>query len=95
VEICGWRQLRPDVAEIKRTYVAKRVRGQGLARRMLGELESMLAARGYEQVLLMTADAQPEAIALYESSGYRPAEPYGTYAGEPDARFYEKPLSRG
>ncbi|HEY3630552.1 MAG TPA: hypothetical protein VGL21_06615 [Jatrophihabitantaceae bacterium] len=43
----------------------------------------------------MTADAQPEAIALYESSGYETGEPYGRYAGEPDARFYEKRLSRG
>lgn len=90
----GWRHVRPGVGEIKRMYVAKRARGQGLARRMLAELESTLAARGYEQVILMTADAQPEAIALYESSGYQPGEPYGMYAGEPDARFYEKGLSR-
>ena len=93
--IGGWRQLRPGVAEIKRMYVAKRARGQGLSRRMLAELETTLATRGFEQVILMTADAQPEAIALYESSGYETGAPYGRYAGEPDARFYRKGLSRG
>lgn len=93
VAIGGWRHVRPGVAEIKRMYVAKRARGQGLSRRMLAELESTLAARGFERVILMTATAQPEAIALYESSGYEPGEAYGIYAGEPDARFYRKAVA--
>jgi ribosomal protein S18 acetylase RimI-like enzyme len=59
---------------------------------MLTELESTLAGAGYQRIVLMTALAQPEAIALYESSGYQIAEPYGIYACEPDARFYAKPL---
>jgi len=94
VAIGGWRQLRPGVAEIKRMYVVKQARGLGLARRMLAALESAVATRGFEQVILMTGTEQPEAIALYESSGYESAEAYGIYAGEPNARFYQKRLSR-
>jgi ribosomal protein S18 acetylase RimI-like enzyme len=89
----GWRQVGNGIAEIKRMYVAERARRRGLSRRMLAELESTLAAAGYQRVVLMTALAQPEAIALYESSGYDTAEPYGIYACEPDARFYAKLLS--
>jgi ribosomal protein S18 acetylase RimI-like enzyme len=88
----GWRRVGDGLAEIKRMYVAERARRRGLSRQLLTELESTLAGAGYQRVVLMTALAQPEAIALYESSGYRVAEPYGIYACEPDARFYAKPL---
>jgi GNAT superfamily N-acetyltransferase len=89
----GWRRIRPGLGEIKRMYVAERARGRGLSRLLLARLESTLAAEGYERVVLMTGLAQPEAIALYESSGYVPGESYGVYAGEPLARFYRKELS--
>ena len=92
VAVGGWRRVGDGVAEIKRMYVAERARRRGLSRRMLTELESTLTAAGYQRVVLMTAMAQPEAIALYESTGYQVAEPYGIYACEPDARFYAKPL---
>ena len=91
----GWRRLAPGVGEIKRMYVAERARRRGLSRLMMAELESTLAAAGYEQVVLMSGSAQPEAIALYESSGYAPIDPYGKYACEPNARFYGKPLTVG
>jgi GNAT superfamily N-acetyltransferase len=81
----GWRRLRRGLGEIKRMYVAERARRRGL--------ESTLAAEGYARVVLMTGLAQPEAIALYESSGYLPGDSYGVYAGEPLARFYRKELS--
>lgn len=90
----GWRRIGDGVAEIKRMYVAERARRKGLSRRVLAQLEATLTAGGYRRVVLMTALAQPEAIALYESSGYRSAQPYGIYAGEPDARFYSKLLPR-
>ena len=35
-------------------------------------------------MVLETGRAQPEAIALYESSGYTPIPRFGHYAGEPD-----------
>lgn len=88
----GWRRIGDGVAEIKRMYVAERARRRGLSRLMLAQLEATLAAGGCQRVVLMTALAQPEAIALYESSGYREAQPYGIYACEPDARFYSKRL---
>lgn len=63
-------------AELKRIWTDGRHRRQGHAKALLAELESQIAARGYRRVYLMTGDRQPEAEALYLSSGYtRLAEP--------------------
>lgn len=68
-------------ADIKRMWVAATVRGLGLGRRLLAELEAHAAARGVRTVRLETNRALTEAIALYRASGYREvaafnAEPY-------------------
>jgi ribosomal protein S18 acetylase RimI-like enzyme len=74
---CGAVKLRPDgAAEIKRVWVADAVRGLGIGRRMLGELERYAAERGWRAVRLDTNRNLTEAIAMYRSAGYREVEPY-------------------
>ena len=95
----GWR-FRPDVerlggrrlAEIKRMYVAPAGRRQGLARALLMHLERTAAESGADVMILETGLVQPEAIALYESSGYEPVEKFGYYAWSPISRCYGKRL---
>ncbi len=79
-------------AEIKRMYVVPEHRGRGLARRILAELEATAAASGYDLVVLETGLAQPEAIALYESSGYLPIPGFGIYATSELNRCFAKRL---
>lgn len=79
-------------AEIKRMYVVPAARGVGHARRVLAHLETTAAAAGVEVLILETGTAQPEAIALYESSGYVPVPGFGHYQDEPRSRCYAKPL---
>lgn len=79
-------------AEIKRMFVVPEQRGKGLARRILAELESTAAASGYDLVVLETGLAQPEAIALYESSGYTRIPGFGHYAASPLNRCFGKRL---
>ena len=43
-------------------------------------------------MVLETGTAQPEAIALYVSSGYEPAAKFGHYRFEPQSRCYAKGL---
>jgi ribosomal protein S18 acetylase RimI-like enzyme len=63
-------------AELKRIWTDSRYRRQGHAKALLVELEAEIAARGYRRVYLTTGDRQPEAEALYLSTGYaRLAEP--------------------
>jgi GNAT superfamily N-acetyltransferase len=68
-------------AEIKRMWVAPSVRGLGLGRRLLDELEARAAAHGVHVLRLETNRTLGEAIGLYRAAGYRevPAfndEPY-------------------
>ena len=86
----GWRDLGDGRAEIKRMFTAAAFRNRGVARALLAELERTAAAAGIEEVVLETGTVQPEAIALYESSGYRPIDGFGYYAGRPRSRSYGK-----
>ncbi|MEH0108546.1 GNAT family N-acetyltransferase [Tersicoccus sp. MR15.9] len=58
--------------EFKRIWTHADHRRQGLSRRVLAELETEAARRGYVRVFLTTGPRQPQAIALYLSSGYTP-----------------------
>src|SRR5207253_7320066 len=79
---CGALKFHPGApAEVKRMWVAPAVRGLGLGRRLLAELEAKAAAHGVEVLRLETNQTLTEAISLYRAAGYRevPAfndEPY-------------------
>jgi GNAT superfamily N-acetyltransferase len=88
VEAFGTRRT----AEVKRMYVVPAARARGLARRMLAHLEAAAAATGAEAMILETGAAQPEAIALYESSGYTAIASFGLYKESPLNRCFGKPL---
>lgn len=59
-------------AELKRIWTAAGHRRRGLARRTLQALEHEIAACGYGRIHLTTGPRQPEAVALYRATGYRP-----------------------
>ena len=76
----GCAALRPidaETAEVRRMFVAAAVRRRGIGRRLLAELERRTAAFGYRILRLETGIRQPEAVALYESYGFRRIAPYG------------------
>jgi putative acetyltransferase len=79
-----------DFAEVKRMYVLPTVRRRGVARRLLAELEARAAVFGFTALRLETGNRQPEAIALYESSGFRRIAPYGSHADDPLSICFEK-----
>ncbi|MET7456949.1 GNAT family N-acetyltransferase [Streptomyces sp. NPDC005574] len=79
-------------AELKRMYVVERARGLGLARRILAELEEDARGRGRVRMVLETGTKQPEAIALYSSTGYEPCAKFGYYRFHEDSRCFAKRL---
>lgn len=90
---CGaLRPLDSDMTEVKRMYVKPAFRGLGYARKLLEFLESTARATGCTVVRLETGTKQPEAIGLYDSSGYQPIPAYGEYIGNPFSLCYEKKL---
>jgi len=57
-------------AEIKRMWTDPVRRRQGLAARVLHELEAQAVRQGYQRLYLTTGSRQPEAIQLYLNLGY-------------------------
>jgi GNAT superfamily N-acetyltransferase len=79
---CGaFKEFELGAVEIKRMYVRPDCRQQGVARAVLGELEQWAAELGYPAAVLETGKRQPEAIALYQRSGYDFTPNYGQYVG--------------
>jgi ribosomal protein S18 acetylase RimI-like enzyme len=69
---CGGLKLHGrEPAEIKRMWVAPDVRGLGLGRRLLAELEAHAAQHGARSVRLDTNRSLTEAIGMYRAAGYR------------------------
>ncbi|KOG46622.1 GNAT family N-acetyltransferase [Streptomyces varsoviensis] len=79
-------------AELKRMYVIPSARGRGLARAILAALENSARDAGRTRMVLETGTKQPEAIALYTSSGYTPAPKVGLYRFHEDSRCYARTL---
>ena len=89
----GWRRHPDGSAEIKRMFVADRVRGVGVGRRLLLELERAAWRAGARRVVLNTGYRQQVAIRFYEAAGYARSERrFGFYAGTRGAHFYAKEL---
>ncbi|MET9434706.1 GNAT family N-acetyltransferase [Streptomyces sp. NPDC006551] len=79
-------------AELKRMYVVPEARGLGLARRILAALEEDARTAGRRRMVLETGIMQPEAIALYRSSGYEPCAKFGYYREYENSRCFAKLL---
>jgi GNAT superfamily N-acetyltransferase len=91
VGCAGWRAHGED-AELKRMYTALPARGRGVARRMLATIEQSARADGRKRVILETGRRQPEAISLYESSGYHRIEDFGHYRDHAAVLSYARDL---
>lgn len=61
-------------------YVKESLRGRGIASEILVQLEDWAKESGFSECVLETGEKQPEAIALYNKSGYIRIPNYGQYA---------------
>ncbi len=92
---CGAiRRLSADIAELKRMYVKRSHRRQGLARAILEALEERALRDGIRRLRLESGDGQPEAVALYRSAGYADIPSFADYIDHPGSICLEKELRR-
>ena len=88
---CGALMFHGDgYAHLRRMWVAESVRGLGVGRRLLSELEDRAAEHGARAVRLETNKTLAEAISLYRSAGYVEVAPFND---EPYAHhWFEKAI---
>jgi putative acetyltransferase len=95
---CGGVAFFDGFAEVKRMFVRKTERGEGVAQALLAHLESVTRNAGVSLLRLETGVRQPAALRLYERAGFKPRgafAPYTTMAPSAikNSLFYEKHLT--
>ncbi|MBK6586795.1 MAG: GNAT family N-acetyltransferase [Acidobacteria bacterium] len=91
---CGaFKKYDANSVEIKRMYVRPDRRGLRIAAEVLAELEKWANEVGFSEYVLETGFKQPEAIALYERSGYDVIPNYGQYVGVENSVCMHKKLA--
>ena len=78
---CGcFKKFNEDSIEIKRMFVKEEFRGQGIASRILYELEKWGFEQKYSYAFLETGNKQLPAIEMYQNLGYMIVDNYAQYA---------------
>ena len=90
---CGaFKPYADRTVEIKRMFVRPEFRGQQIAQLILSELEVWASEVGAVSCILETGYMQPEAIRLYQRSGYERIPNYGQYVGVENSVCMQKIL---
>ena len=66
----GVRAVSDGTGEVRRLWVDPAWRGRGIGRALMDELEAVAPGLGLPVLRLATGDRQPEAVALYEATGW-------------------------
>ena len=67
-------------------------RGKGIGTQVLNELEKWVQELGYAKCILETGKRLPDAVRLYQKSGYRQIPNYGQYIQMENSICFEKRL---
>lgn len=81
-----------DTMEVKRMFVLPEKRGQGIAFRILAELEAWAKELGYRRCILETGGVMKDAIQLYARNRYVVIPNYGQYQDVKTSVCFEKIL---
>lgn len=86
-------ELGAGTGELKRMYVVPGRRGEGLAARVLDELEAVARDGALTRLVLETGPLQADAIGLYLANGYVPTDRFPPYEDEEMSRAFAKDLT--
>jgi putative acetyltransferase len=91
---CGaLRRIDGRMSEVKRMYVLPSLQGRGIGKRLLAAIESRALEQGTGTLVLETGVEQPDAVALYERTGFTQRGAYLDYAEDGISIFMEKRIA--
>lgn len=79
----AFKNYEDGIAEVKRVFVRKEYRGQGLSKLLMEQVEKSAKEQGYKTLILETGKPLTQAIGLYTSIGYHVIDNYGQYKNMP------------
>lgn len=90
---CGAiKEIESDTMEVKRMFVPKKFRGNGISKLVLQELENWAKELGYKKTVLETGKDMVDAVGLYQKSNYKIISNYGQYRDVLTSVCFEKML---
>ncbi|UFN42639.1 GNAT family N-acetyltransferase [Nocardioides okcheonensis] len=87
--------LEPRHEELKSMRTEPRVRGRGVASRLLDHVLADARSRGVERISLETGSMAffAPARAFYAGAGFVPCGPFGSYVDDPNSTFMTRELA--
>lgn len=80
---CGaLHRMDATTGEVRRMFVTRSARREGVGRALLARLEADAIALGYRRLVLETGIKQKPAMALYRTCGWRRIKAYGSFVGD-------------
>ncbi len=91
---CGsFKVIDKQQVEIKRMFTKKDFRRQGMAKRLLNEIELWAQELGFERLVLETGTMNPEAVQLYKNTDFEQIEKFGPYKEDEHSICFAKKLN--
>jgi putative acetyltransferase len=88
----SFKEYDGTTVELKRVFVRKEYRGQGISKKLVTALEEWAVSSGYERMILETGTPLAAAMGLYRRLGYAVIPNYGQYKDMPNSICMEKKL---
>jgi putative acetyltransferase len=90
---CGAIKKFDEIAvEVKRMFVLSENRGEGIAQKILTELEIWAKELGFKSCVLETGKRQLEAVKFYHKCDYKVIENYGQYKDMENSVCFKKDI---
>ena len=88
----SFKKYDDENAEVKRVFVKKEYRGQGISYELMKRLEERARKKGFKYFILESGDPLVAAMALYRKIGYKVIPNYGQYANMEESVCMKKKL---
>lgn len=88
----SFKKYDDDHAEVKRVFVKKEYRGQGISNDLMKMLEERAREKGFKYLILESGEPLVAAMALYRKIGYKVIPNYGQYINMKESVCMEKKL---